>query len=79
VEITFEGENFVPARIEVTPLDAGTHFASFLWQQHDLDVRIAGARYEVLGGKFHGPDHFQRQRRLDRVVFDVEFNPSVSV
>ena len=49
-EITFEGEYFVPSRIEVASFDARAHLAAFLRQQHDLDVRVARAGDEVLDG-----------------------------
>jgi len=68
---TFEGENFVPSRVEVLSLDVRRERVLLVGQQRDLDVRIRRAA-EVLRRQLLGSDDLDRQRLRVEVVRHAE-------
>ena len=69
--LTFKGEDFVPSRVEVLPLDVRRQCVSLVWKQWDLDVRVRRPT-QVLGGQSLGSNDFDGEGLRVEVVGDAE-------
>ena len=75
--LTLEGEDLVPPRVEVLPLDTRRQLALLVRQQHDLQVGVARARHVVHDRQVDGTHDLQGQGHVLGVVLEAELNASL--